>query len=58
MYAKNRIPLYEGDGFIHPAPNQDSPENRVLPDEKSSPDSGKGAPEKRPSPPSRLAGFE
>ena len=58
MYAKNRIPLYEGDGFIHPGPNQDSPENRVQPDEKSIPDSGAGAPGTRPSPPSRLAGFE
>ena len=56
MYAKNRIPLYEGDGFIHPGPNQDNPENR--PDEKSTPDSGEDASEKRPSPPSRLAGFE
>ena len=58
MYAKNRIPLYEGDGFIHPGPNQDGPENRVRPDEKSTLDSGKGAPDKRPSPPSQLAGFE
>jgi hypothetical protein len=58
MYAKNRIPLYEGDGFIHPAPNQERPENHIRPEEKSSPDSGKAAPEKSPSPLSQLAGFE
>ena len=29
MYAKNGIPMYEGDGFIHPMQNppQSSPEN-------------------------------
>ncbi|HET7200538.1 MAG TPA: hypothetical protein VFI80_06975 [Burkholderiales bacterium] len=58
MYGKNRIPLYEGDGFIHPGPNQECPEDRVRPEEKSTPDPGKGAPDKRPSLPSQLAGFE
>ena len=27
MYRKNRIPMYEGDGFIHSSPNQDNFQN-------------------------------
>ena len=27
MYRKNRVPMYEGDGFIHSSPNQDNFQN-------------------------------
>jgi hypothetical protein len=27
MYPKNRIPMYEGDGFIHTSPTPESAEN-------------------------------
>ena len=31
MYPKNRIPMYEGDGFIRPNPIQDTAESSSLP---------------------------
>jgi len=31
MYPKNRIPMYEGDGFIHPSPIRDTAENSFAP---------------------------
>jgi hypothetical protein len=30
MYPKNRIPMYEGDGFIHPSPIRDAAENSFV----------------------------
>ena len=32
MYPKNRIPMYEGDGFIHPGPIQAAAENSSVQD--------------------------
>ena len=31
MYPKNRIPMYEGDGFIHPGPIRGSAEDSSAP---------------------------